>query len=127
VTAATPQLSGSRAYWEQVERADPGSSEPAGVTDARLDAPPLSLQESLDAGRITVGEQRQSQGAATEIDLAEAGYSADETRDILAGQRDRARILDPDEALRSRPPHPCCARRAERSGDPPRDRKGAPR
>lgn len=85
-TTPPPPLAGSHAHWEQIERA-----EAAGLTDADLDAPPLSLQESLDAGWITAGEKRQYEGTATEIDLAEAGYSAEEILEILEEQRERAR------------------------------------
>ncbi len=85
-----PYSSGSRAYWELIERVDPGAAERVGLTDADLDAPPLSLQESLDAGWITAAEKRQYEGTATEEDLAEAGYSADEIREILEEQQDRA-------------------------------------
>jgi hypothetical protein len=93
--ATAPQISGSHAHWQQIEHADRGAPEPAGLTDADLDAPPLSLQESLDSGWITAGEKRQYEGTATEIDLAEAGYSAEEIREILEEQRDRARASSP--------------------------------
>jgi hypothetical protein len=90
-TAPPPPHSGSHAHWEPIARVDPGSTEPVRLTDADLDAPPLSLQESLDAGWITAGEKRQYEGTATEIDLAEAGYSTEEILEILEEQRERAR------------------------------------
>jgi hypothetical protein len=89
-TASASHPSGARAYWDFIERTEPGSTERAGLTDADVDAPPLSLQESLEAGWITAGEKRQYEGTATEEDLVEAGYSADEIREILEEQQDRA-------------------------------------
>jgi hypothetical protein len=81
VPPPAPPLSSAHAHWEHAERAS--------LTDAELDAPPLSLQESLDAGWITAGEKRQYEGTATEIDLAEAGYSTEEILEILEEQRAR--------------------------------------
>lgn len=89
-TASASHSSGARAYWDFIERTDPGSTERAGLTDADVDALPLSLQESLEAGWITAGEKRQYEGTATEDDLVEAGYSVDEIRAILEEQQDRA-------------------------------------
>ncbi|MEP7127051.1 MAG: hypothetical protein ABJE95_39325 [Byssovorax sp.] len=89
-TASASHPSAARAYWDFIESTDPGSTERAGLTDADVDAPPLSLQESLEAGWITAGEKRQYEGTATEEDLVEAGYSVDEIREILEEQQDRA-------------------------------------
>lgn len=88
-TATGAHLSASHVDWERVEPTDPGATATAGLSDVDLDAPPLSLQESLEAGWITAGEKRQYEGTATEEDLTEAGYSADAIRGILAEQRAR--------------------------------------
>lgn len=45
--------SGSSAYREVIERTVPGSTARAGLTDVDIDAPPLSIQESLEAGWST--------------------------------------------------------------------------
>ena len=88
---ASPYPAGSRAQWDFGEGVEAGAAQKAVLTDADLDAPPLSLQESLDAGWITAGEKRRYEGTATEADLAEAGYSIEEIREILKEQQDRAR------------------------------------
>lgn len=55
-TASASRPSGARAYWDFIERTDPGSTERSGLTNADLDAPPLSLQESLEAGGSRPGK-----------------------------------------------------------------------
>ncbi|MEP7127101.1 MAG: hypothetical protein ABJE95_39575 [Byssovorax sp.] len=80
-SVAPPPLAGSNAHWDSLDS--------AGFTDVQLDAPPLSLQESLDAGWMTAGEKRYYEGTATEVDLAEAGYSTEEILEILEEQRER--------------------------------------
>jgi hypothetical protein len=82
--------SASRAYAEFIERIDPGSLARAGITDADLDEPPMSLAQAVEAGWMTAEEQRMIECTATAEDLAVLGYSPDEALKILAEQRDLA-------------------------------------
>jgi hypothetical protein len=89
-STAPARPSASRAYAEFIERIDPGSLARAGITDADLDEPPMSLAQAVEAGEFTPAEARQIEGTATEADLAELGYSPAEVSEILAEQRDNA-------------------------------------
>jgi hypothetical protein len=89
-STAPAYVSATRAYAEFIERIDPGSLARAGVTDADLDEPPMSLAQAVEAGWMTAAEKRQIEGTATEEDLIEGGYSPAEVLEILAEQQDRA-------------------------------------
>ncbi|MEP7121332.1 MAG: hypothetical protein ABJE95_10500 [Byssovorax sp.] len=64
----------------------PGYAAATGITDAVLDAPSMTLAESVEAGEFTPAEGRQIAGTATAEDLAELGYSPEEVSEILAEQ-----------------------------------------
>jgi hypothetical protein len=88
--ATTPAPSTSRLHCEHIERLHPGFLAECNLTDADLDAQPLSIEESVAAGWMRPEEARAIHGIATREDLIALGHPLDEVEEMLADQRDRA-------------------------------------